>query len=218
MFDINDKKLYQYYLKTQSLDGDSYHKRPCIDMPVPITPATEYLRYLSKIFPLDLHNLSILDVGPRTFETYHYLLQNFSNKITGVEVNKSAIEKSKIEGTGLLELDAHFIGTIFQNNTFDMVLSFHSLEHMLDPGLVVQQMNNVLKPKGILYLVVPVPTGASEDPYKNNGHWLRIDNLIDMVTLCEKHGLKCFYSEHIRTPPNEWKFRGEEGIYLFKKE
>jgi SAM-dependent methyltransferase len=214
-----DKKVYEYYIDRQSLDGTGYHENPYLGGFLPIEPSIEYVRYLTTFFPsLDFKNSKVLDIGPRTFETYHYFLQNFNNKITGIELNKSALTRSEREGTGLIELDAHLLDTIFSPNSFDLILSFHSLEHMLDANSVVSQMFKVLKPGGFLYLVVPVPSGASEDPFKNTGHWLKIDNLIDMVILCEKHGFKTLHSEHIRSSPKEYVFRGEEGIYLFQKE
>lgn len=51
------------------------------------------------------------------------------------------------------------------NKKYDFVFSCHSLEHMLDPKLAIQEWLKILKPNGVLFIIVP-----DEDLYEQ-GHW-----------------------------------------------
>jgi 2-polyprenyl-3-methyl-5-hydroxy-6-metoxy-1,4-benzoquinol methylase len=56
---------------------------------------------------------------------------------------------------GLKVLSGSFEGEDLPNNSFDVVLSTHVIEHIYDPKVFIQKAYDVLKPKGILILETP---------------------------------------------------------------
>jgi SAM-dependent methyltransferase len=64
----------------------------------------------------------------------------------------------------LAQGDANHVGRYFDRQ-FDFVYASHCLEHMVDPGLAVEEWWGLVKPGGVLFLIVP-----DEDLYEQ-GYW-----------------------------------------------
>lgn len=136
-------------------------------------PDDKYLDHLinNLKLQLDFANIKVLDIGGGKFDSYYYFLDRFNNKIQGIDISVSSIEKAKREGTTLLEVDAHKMQEVFSPESFDLLLSFHSFEHMFDLPVVLKNCFDVLKPGGHLYFSIPMP---SENWHR--GHWFDIPN------------------------------------------
>lgn len=81
--------------------------------------------------------------------------------LVGVEYDTEKIEKAKRTGYFVVGSDFHKLH--LQNLYFDVVYSSHSLEHALHPDKVLKEFHRVLKPNGVLFLVLPFPdTGDLE--------------------------------------------------------
>ena len=60
--------------------------------------------------------------------------------------------------------DAQYLNTV-ANNTYDFLHSSHSLEHMKDPYIAIENWIRVVKSNGFLVITIP-----DEDLYEH-GHW-----------------------------------------------
>jgi SAM-dependent methyltransferase len=75
----------------------------------------------------------------------------------GVELNPGAIGAARERG---LDVRSAIDGPGgFEDDTFDYVRANHSLEHVVDPRHVLEQMYRVLKPGGTLFIGVPTRDG-----------------------------------------------------------
>lgn len=98
----------------------------------------------------------VLDGGCGAGELTFYLcrLPNIEN-IVGIDIAENIIRKSEKRAEGLNEKKISFIQASvtdlpFEKNTFDTVLSFETLEHILDVRKALQEFNRVLKNGGYL--------------------------------------------------------------------
>jgi len=105
-------------------------------------PVVQYLR--------DNNITSILEVGCGTGAFMNYVKERVHDiEIVGIDMTKTTCEKARVR-TGL----EVFCGTIddyikdFPDREFDVVLSFHCLEHVLSPKSYVQNMLSVCKKHG----------------------------------------------------------------------
>ncbi len=90
------------------------------------------------------------------------------NRRFGIEVNPVAREIAETNGLTCFEtLDQ------IADQTIDVVISHHSLEHVPSPLIILQQLQSKLKPGGLLLLVVPIDdwrTQKQYDPSEINHH------------------------------------------------
>lgn len=113
-------------------------------------------RFIDTMFADVGRGLKILDaacgdgVGLRYFK---YL--RFTN-ITGVEFNPKKVEIAQQTGYDVLQRDIMDL-SCFADETFDIVYSSHTLEHIYYPGVTINWFHRILKPNGLLYVVLPFP-------------------------------------------------------------
>ena len=74
----------------------------------------------------------------------------------------------------------------FEANTFQLVLSQETMEHVSDPFRAVREMGRVLKTDGVLYLQVPFVLGYHPDP---EDYWRFTHS--GVRRLIEQAGLRC---------------------------
>ena len=92
-------------------------------------------------------------------------LQNRGHIARGCEMNESIAKKGS-EQLGI-EIDtALFEDLDIETDTYDAVLSFHTIEHLVDPKLVLAKIAGILKPDGVV--LIEVPCGPEE--YDNTDH------------------------------------------------
>jgi SAM-dependent methyltransferase len=78
----------------------------------------------------------------------------------GVEINPFACETAENHGITCYES----LGQI-ENETVDVAISHHSLEHVPSPLLVLRQLQLKLKPGGLLLIVVPIDDWRTQRKY-----------------------------------------------------
>lgn len=78
--------------------------------------------------------LTAVDVSPRMLEQAQNSLQGTNADVTVCQANATALP--------------------YNNNTFDMVMTAHMLEHLADPAVALSEMVRVLKPGGRLVVCV----------------------------------------------------------------
>lgn len=71
-----------------------------------------------------------------------------------------------LHGTNHVDLEVDLNGTIpIDENTFDSAILTDVLEHIHNPGLLVSELNRILKPEGVLILAVPFFYWIHESPH-----------------------------------------------------
>ena len=175
MTDFNSDE-YDVYYKDQADDNN-------VIMPETINKYMELLT--NTLLPdVDYNNVKILDVGSRAFETWDYFLTNHQNKIIGIDVGKEGLEYCAKQGkTGMMELDAHKMHEFFEKEQFDIIIALHSLEHMYDLPMVLNNCAEVLKPNGYLFFALPMPSYNWK-----RGHWYDVPNNEAMLKMCQAAG------------------------------
>lgn len=135
---------------------------------------------------------SVLDIGSGTGAFLH-TMQLANWQVTGLEPDAMARQKS-IELYGLQLKASEDLYTL-PTNSFDAITMWHVLEHVHDLHGYINQMNNLLRPGGKIFIAVPNYTSYDEEVYKQ--YWAAYDvprhlyhfSPKAMKELLELHGL-----------------------------
>jgi ubiquinone/menaquinone biosynthesis C-methylase UbiE len=121
-------------------------------------------RYLLQKFSHCQRDLRILDiscgdgVGLRVFKDL-----GFKN-VVGVDYNEDKVKNARLTGYEVFQADMHVLD-MFENSSFDIVYSSHTLEHAYSPLKVINEFHRILKPECLLYLVLPFPDTGPDDAH-----------------------------------------------------
>lgn len=105
---------------------------------------------------VDLSNKKILDFGCGDGQLTFFLASKGVSQITGVDISESAINNANKKLNSYdppmgVEIDFK-IGTTeklpFEDNSFDMIVAFDCMEHVMEPGAILKDWFRVLKPGG----------------------------------------------------------------------
>lgn len=126
-------------------------------------------RFIHKnFFKLD-HDLKILDLGCGDGVGLAYFkLLGFRN-VTGVEFCAEKAKKAAAllgPGYSVLEIDMHDLNDfVIDPESMDIIYSSHSLEHTHNPNQVIRNIHRILKPGGLLFVVLPYPDTGPDDAH-----------------------------------------------------
>ena len=111
---------------------------------------TGKLKFIESIYPL---KGSLLDIGA-SMGHFLKIAKDLGWTIDGIDLSKWASDYAKEN----FNIDI-FVGSledyIKENQEFDVITSFHLLEHLSNPLETIKIMNSILKPGGILMIEVP---------------------------------------------------------------
>ncbi len=135
-------------------------------------------------------------------------------QIMGLEINKVAVAYAKSRGTPV-RTDMNDL----KDETFDVVISNHAIEHVHNPYETIVSLGRVLKKGGKLIVVVPcdvASTHFSEDDYDQHFFSWSAGNLGNLI---QSTGLRVISSEAIahKWPPKWQVIHGIVGANLFHK-
>ena len=111
-------------------------------------------------------------------------------KVTGIDISKEAIEYST-NNFSSLNKNLNFkrggieeLKNLFANETFDMVCSFETIEHINDPSSFIHDVKNLLKPKGLFICSVPNMwvDESGKDPNPHHLHVFDFEKIISLVS------------------------------------
>ena len=101
----------------------------------------------------DLQGKQVLDVGCGHGHVIRYC-QERGAKIVGVDLSINALERAReVVGNHLIQADGSYLP--MASDSFDVVLSFETLEHFPDQEMGLCEMHRVLKDQGVLILSTP---------------------------------------------------------------
>lgn len=121
-------------------------------------------RYIALNFNDIDRNKNILDIACGDGVGLRFFKEMGFNNVTGFEYCDEKYAIAKQTGYPVFAGDFHNLD-VFQDNSFDIVYSSHSLEHALDPNLVLLEFNRILKPGGSLFLVLPFVDYGADDAH-----------------------------------------------------
>jgi 2-polyprenyl-3-methyl-5-hydroxy-6-metoxy-1,4-benzoquinol methylase len=194
MTDFNSDE-YKVYYKDQEEDNN-------VIMPDVIYKYMDLLTK-DKLPEIDYKTIDVLDVGARAFETWDYFLEKYDREIVGIDVGREGLDHCKEHGKhGMSEVDAHRMDEHFAAEQFDLIIALHSLEHMYDLPLVLNNCNKLLKPGGYLFFALPIPSFNWK-----RGHWYDVPNNSVMLKMCaDAKFTNVLYEELI----SDYKYRPEQ--------
>jgi 2-polyprenyl-3-methyl-5-hydroxy-6-metoxy-1,4-benzoquinol methylase len=140
-----------------------------------------------------LENGKLLDIGAGTGAFVHHMQANGWQTI-GLEPDEAARKNAKeLNNVNLLPSEAFMR---FQSDTFDVVTMWHVLEHVHDLHHYIEQLKNIIKPGGRIFIAVPNYECYDASFYKSD--WAAYDvprhlyhfSEEAMYKLLEKHNLK----------------------------
>lgn len=102
--------------------------------------------------------LDFLDIGCNSGILMHFLKENFNANVTGIELNKNAIEIGK----KYLKLNNFYNYTEElenKNKKFDVITLIDVIEHVSDPIKMLNDIKKLLKDDGIILLRLPCIDG-----------------------------------------------------------
>ncbi len=149
-------------------------------------------------------SIKILDVG--CGEGYlSYFIDKQNTEWHGVEISPNRVKKCAGLGYKMHDVDISQSPLPFDDESFDVVVGSHVLEHLPDPGFSISQMFRVVRKNGILIVAVPIkPKFAAAllnlymrlKPLKERetSHAYHLDAFLDFI----KSNLKDFEIEDVR--------------------
>ena len=125
------------------------------------------------------------------------VLGDIAESVVGVDSSRDMIEKAiercniRRPGARFLrkDLDSEDLFPDIEENTVDAVVSFETLEHLVDPNRAASQFSRILKKNGFLICSVPNVLSESGDGCglpRNKGHkqWFSFASLCRMLQAC----------------------------------
>lgn len=115
-------------------------------------------------FGEDVHFSKVLEVGAGTGMHIKYVRHSFDEYFL-TDLNPPLMDRivisSSLRASGKIVVSPEDATSLsFPDNTFDRVIAAHVLEHLYQPHLVLQEWIRVLKPGGVLTLVLPCDPGV----------------------------------------------------------
>lgn len=142
--------LNQFYDKFYHI----FHKRNGIDLSYVAKSKTMALRRfeLIKKFVKVEQSIKALEIGPGAGQFMLKIKDNTKWVVEGIELGTESFEWCKSQGLNVLNVSIEDFET---DTKFDLISSFHVLEHVTSPKAFLQKCSAMLSDEGILYLEVP---------------------------------------------------------------
>jgi SAM-dependent methyltransferase len=123
---------------------------------------------LSRWLSRERNSLNVLDLGSATGgNTLH--ITSMGHQVTSVEYSKIGAQIQRSKGISVIEADARELP--FREASFDVVICLDVLEHIVEDGVVANEIHRVLKPGGKFLISVP------EDPSLWSEHDLAVNHV-----------------------------------------
>lgn len=81
----------------------------------------------------------------------------------GVDIAPEKLQRARDAACTAIEHDLHDLVSLFEPGRFDLIVSSHTLEHALEPAVVLDNFRTLLVPGGAVRLVVPFPDTGPPD-------------------------------------------------------
>lgn len=112
-----------------------------------------YFNYFKKFINQSNKDIRILEIGCANGFFLDELNKNGFRNIFGVEPGRNSVNKASKYLKRKIKKDV-FRKELFNKNSFDVILCFHTLDHVVDPNTFLQEVNLLLKDNGRIFFVV----------------------------------------------------------------
>lgn len=146
-----NNKEYENYVYLQTVKYMSHEDEQTVW-------ASGQIRFLDSILHLISPNSKILDVGCGDGISLQKL-SNLGHDVVGIDLNDAKLTRAIEKGFSVVNADMHEM-FFAEDDSFDVIISSHSLEHAYDPILALKEFNRVLKKDGLLFIVLPFPDNS----------------------------------------------------------
>jgi len=148
----DEKSLARYYAD-QYFDNSATY-RHYFDYAQAVTDL-EYCPRIARMKPFigDWQQKKVLEIGCAAGSTLE-LLKRQGASVQGIEISAQAVKIARTH-YGLDVLHSPFHAGKFKGEQFDVLLLFDVLEHLPNPGAVLDDIQTLLAPGGIVVLTVP---------------------------------------------------------------
>ena len=142
-----DKKFYDENLQSKNINDVGSIKRARRKM---MPDTTRRYQFIKKIIP---KKSRVLEIGSG-HGFFLEIMKTNGFDIIGYDISKEQRKKSK-KITNVPVYDVNMSEKISLGDKFDIVISFHTLEHIADPITLLKNIKKLLKPKGKILIEVP---------------------------------------------------------------
>jgi len=124
-----------------------------------------------------------------------YLLSSDAAAVTGIDINAATIQKAKknYDGSHLSFITGNVENIPCPDASFDVAVSFETLEHIIDHEKMLSELKRVLTPEGILILSTPDKLYYSDKPGHHNPFHQKELYKQDFKALVSRHFRHCQY-------------------------
>ena len=112
----------------------------------------------------ETHGRNVFEIGCAEGMLLH-ALKNRGMNVGGCEMNRAVADEG-VKGLGVDIRTEQFEDLILPEESHDLVISFHTLEHMRFPARVLAKIAHILRPDGAVLIEVP----CGEEEYENTDH------------------------------------------------
>lgn len=169
---LNPRWDNQSYMNFYATDYDKYYRVPVKNDNPENYAKNPIIRRLDKQKLIDSNVKNILDIGSGEGENLRDLGRYFKgSKLYAIEPSPTAQDCLRKLNINILGSD---INEQWEKNgiqKFDLIIMRHVLEHFLDPVAVLNKVNEVLSPNGIVYIAVP---NSLNPNFNLESHWFRV--------------------------------------------
>jgi len=141
------------------------------------------LRRRAKIVTGNRNHGVLLDIGSGNGEFIRFMRDNYNWEVVGLEIDCELAKTS----VNLHQLKV-FCGTLeevnFNNNQFDAITLWDTLEHVPDPSNTLKEIRRIIKPDGIL--ILRLPNYDSRDARLFGKYWCGFDSPRHLFVFSER--------------------------------
>ncbi|MEW6273579.1 MAG: class I SAM-dependent methyltransferase [Bacillota bacterium] len=111
----------------------------------------------TKIIKMSDKGKDVLEIGPSTGYMTKILKEQFSHRVSCIEINEEAAEKAKpyCEKMVISNIETLHLGDHFAPATFDVIILADVLEHLKDPWAVLVKLKPYLRDDGCILASIP---------------------------------------------------------------
>ncbi|WP_150270375.1 class I SAM-dependent methyltransferase [Paenibacillus tepidiphilus] len=136
------------------------------------------------------HGKKVLDIAcGEGYGSYVMAHKWGAKEVHGVDVSQIAIDKARnnfqIENVAFNTLDAESGTTHFEENYFDVVVSFETIEHLNNPKQFLQNIRKWVKEDGVIIISCPNDYWYYKEEGQGNPFHLKKYDFQQFLTLCE---------------------------------
>jgi len=141
-----------------------------------------------------------------------HLLATKAKTVVGVDISTTAIKHAQktYSKSNLTYIQSNVLSMDFKDDSFDLVVSFETLEHLSEHQELIQEFKRVLKPNGVLIISTPDKKEYSDKTGFNNEYHIKElyqDEFADLIqpefNNIQWFGQKLLFSSTI------WNLNGE---------